>query len=101
MQACLVFWTSEIIHLRYRTRPSKVNWPIAKVADQLHVSGSPGGTPQRSPGWKPWETKPVITRKPRQGRHCGVTRTNVARHPRFKGGRLNGNDCNLPIGEQG
>jgi hypothetical protein len=30
---------------------------------------------------KPWETTPVITRKPRQGRHFGLTRTNVAHYP--------------------
>ena len=29
---------------------------------------------------KPWETKPVITRKPRQGRHFGLTHTNVAHY---------------------
>jgi hypothetical protein len=30
---------------------------------------------------KPWETKPETTRKPRQRRHFGVTRTNVAHYP--------------------
>src|SRR6266566_7732811 len=50
------------------------------VVDQFHVARSPGGTPQRSPRRKPWETKPLMTRKPRQGRHFGLARTNVGHY---------------------
>ena len=58
------------------------------VVDQSNFVGSPGGTPQRSPRWKLREPKPRMTRKPRQGRHFGLTRTNVAHHPRMHRGTI-------------
>jgi hypothetical protein len=59
----------------------KVNLKRPFVVDRFHVAGSPRGTPQRSPRRKPWETNPVMTRKPRQGRHFGLTRTDVTHYP--------------------
>jgi hypothetical protein len=61
----------------------------SQVVSQLHIAGSPRGTPQLSPPRKRWETMSVKTRKPRQGRHSGFLHTKLARYPRHKSARTN------------
>src|SRR6266699_5449508 len=65
------------------TPASSVNRSLPSVVDQFCVAESPEGTSHRSPRRKPWETKPVVTRKPRQGRHFGLTYSNIVHYPAF------------------